>query len=261
MLYEKALTERKSLESQILSLQSQLKQLPKGNIFCSKNGKYYKWYLTNGSGQTYLPKKKRRLAEKLAAKKYISLLLEELLHEKKAIDFYLRHHNSMVSRSEQMLLYSPEYKELLTPYFKPFSQELSAWSKEPFQANQKYPEQLVHKTLSGNLVRSKSEVMIDMFLYKHKIPFRYEAPLQLGDTLFYPDFTIRHPETGKFFYWEHFGLVDDYSYCQNMLSKLKYYTSHGIFPSIQLITTYETKDVPLSAEMVEKIVSYYFLDH
>lgn len=260
MLYEKALAERKSLESQILSLQAKLKQYPKGNIFCCKNGKYFKWYLTDNGKQTYLPKKKRKFAEQLAAKKYISHLIDDLLREKKAIDFYLRHHNSTVSRSEQMLLNSPEYKELLSPYFKPLSQELSDWSTQPFQTNPKYPEQLIHKTLSGNFVRSKSEVMIDMFLYKYKIPFRYEAPLQLGDTLFYPDFTIRHPETGKFFYWEHFGLVDDYTYCQNMISKLKSYTSHGIFPSIQLITTYETKDVPLSAEMVEKIVEYYFMN-
>lgn len=259
MLYEKALIQRKFLESQILSLQSQLKQFPKGKIFCSKNGNYYKWYVTDGNRQTYLPKGKRRLAEKLAAKKYISLLMDDLLQEKKAIDFYLRHHNCAVGRAEQMLLDSTEYRELLSPYFKPLSQELFDWTKEPFQSNQKYPEQLIHKTLSGNFVRSKSEVLIDMALYKHKIPFRYEAPLQLGDTLFYPDFTIRHPETGNFFYWEHFGLADDYSYRQNMLSKLKRYTSHGIFPSIQLITTYETKEVPLSAEMVEKIVDYYFL--
>ena len=88
------------------------------------------------------------------------------------------------------------------------------------------------------------------------IPFRYECALHLGNTTLFPDFTIRHPKTGEFFYWEHFGMIDNATYCQNMTSKLQLYTAHGIIPSIQLITTYETKEHPLSAEMVENIIPY-----
>lgn len=98
-----------------------------------------------------------------------------------------------------------------------------------------------------------------MFLYTNKIPFRYECALQLGESVIFPDFTIRHPETGNLYYWEHFGLMDDLSYSRNSCAKLQLYTSHGIIPSIHLITTYETKDSPLSSEIVEKIVSHYFL--
>lgn len=236
-----------------------LRQLPDGKLFCAKNGKYYKWYLTDGKTQTYLPKKKRKLAKKLAAKKYLSCLLEDLTHEKKAIEFYLRHHNSKGSTAQQLLLQIPEYKDLLLPYFKPVSQELYEWSTSTYESNTKYPEQLTHRTFAGNYVRSKSEVLIDMILRNHQIPFRYEAVLHLGETVLYPDFTIRHPETGKFYYWEHFGLMDDKNYVQTMHSKLKLYTTHGIIPSMQLITTYETKDVPLTVEMIEKIVRHYFL--
>ena len=259
MIYERMLDERRQIEEKIKELQQMLQQFPEGKIFCAKNGKYYKWYLTDGKTQTYLPKKKRKLAEKLAAKKYLSLLLEDFIHEKRAIDFYLRHHNSKGSNAEQLLLRTPEYKDLLLPYFKPISQELYEWSTSPYDSNTKYPEQLTHKTFSGSYVRSKSEVLIDMVLRNYKIPFRYEAVLQLGDTAIYPDFTIRHPQNGKFFYWEHFGLMDDKNYVQNMHFKLKLYTSHGIIPSIQLITTFETKDIPLTVEVIEKIVKHYFL--
>lgn len=258
MLYERMLAERKELEAKIKELRLMLKNFPDGKIFCAKNGKYYKWYLTDGKTQTYLPKKKRALAEKLAAKKYLTLLLEDFLHEKKAIDFYLRHHNSQGSKAEKLLFQTPEYKDLLKPYFKPLSQELSEWSASPYDSNTKFQEQLTHKTFSGGYVRSKSEVLIDAVLKSYKIPFRYEAALQLGDTVLYPDFTIRHPKTGKFFYWEHFGLMDDKGYIQNMASKLRLYSLHGITPTIQLITTYETQAVPLSMEMVEKIVRHYF---
>lgn len=98
-----------------------------------------------------------------------------------------------------------------------------------------------------------------MFLYKYKIPFRYECILQLDDIFIFPDFTIRHPETGEVFYWEHFGMMDNPNYSKKVLSKLQLYISNGIIPSIQLITTYETKENPLSSEVVEKIVEHYFL--
>ena len=101
--------------------------------------------------------------------------------------------------------------------------------------------------------------MIASYLYTKKIPFRYECALRCGETVFYPDFTIRHPKTGQLFYWEHFGLMDDVDYSKKAYSKLQTYTSHGIIPTIQLITTYETKEHPLSIEAVEEIVNYYFL--
>lgn len=128
-----------------------------------------------------------------------------------------------------------------------------------YQKNPNYPEQLIHKSISGNLVRSKSEAFIDMVLHINKIPFRYECALQLGEITIFPDFTIRHPVTGETYYWEHFGLMDQASYIQKTFSKLELYASHGIIPSVNLLTTYETKENPLSMDMIEKIVHHYFL--
>lgn len=122
-----------------------------------------------------------------------------------------------------------------------------------------YQEQLKHKTASGNIVRSKSEVLIDMALYRNRIPFQYEAPLAIGDEIFYPDFTIRHPHTGKEFYWEHFGKMDDPKYANNAVAKLRFYINHGIIPGAQLITTYETIEKPLSLETVENVINEFLL--
>ena len=101
--------------------------------------------------------------------------------------------------------------------------------------------------------------MIDTLLYLNKIPFRYECALHLGNTTIYPDFTILHPHTGKIYYWEHFGMMDDANYAKNTCFKLQTYTTHGIIPSINLITTYETKEHPLSSDFIEKIIQHYFL--
>ena len=98
-----------------------------------------------------------------------------------------------------------------------------------------------------------------MFLYLNKIPFRYECALHLDETVLYPDFTILHPSTQQLYYWEHFGMMDSSVYAQNTYSKLQLYTSHNIIPSIQLITTFETKDHPLTQKTIEAIIKQYFL--
>lgn len=195
----------------------------------------------------------------MAIKKYLSFVLEDLLQEKTAIGFYLRHARNNSGKAEKLLADTPGYQELLSPYFLPKSQELSNWMKSPYKQNMKYSEQLIHKTSSGKKVRSKSEAMIDWFLHTNGIPFRYECALDFGNITIFPDFTIRHPKTGEFYYWEHFGLMDDLAYAQNSCSKLQLYVSHGIIPSINLITTYETKENPLSSEVIEKIILHYFL--
>lgn len=253
------LAEYQRLQAKISEVQHKLEQLPEGKLFCTHNGKYFKWYHSIGDKNEYIPKEDRTLAEMLALKKYLLLHLKDIKQEKKAIEFYLKHHRSENEQLQKLFAEDSGYKELLDPYFKSISQELKEWMESPFETNPNYPEQLIHKTISGNLVRSKSETIIDMFLYTNKIPFRYESKLVLGNVVLYPDFTIRHPKTGETFYWEHHGLMDDPGYVQKTFSKLQLYTSHGIIPSVHLITTYETQESPLSSDMVEKIVKYYFL--
>lgn len=259
MLYQRILKEHQKLHESINRIQNKLKKLPEGNFIVTRNSSRYKWYQSDGHTQTYIPKKNRLLAEQLALRKYLTLLLKDLSHEKNILDFYLRHHTTDLGKSSQLLMKNSEYQKLLSPYFQPLDQELSHWQNSSFQQNTNYPEQLIHKTCSGNFVRSKSEVLIDMLLHNHRIPFRYECALNINGTTFFPDFTIRHPKTGETFYWEHFGIMDDPAYVKKVYSKLEIYAHHGMIPSINLITTYETKEHPLSLEMIETIITYYFL--
>ncbi len=259
MIYDKVLNEKTKLDDKIIKIQSQIDMLPEGHLICASNGKGFKWYQSDGHNPKYIPKGERALAEQLAYKKYLSLQLENARQEKKAIDAYLVQHNTQAEETEQAFIHSPRYKELLQTNFRPQSEELKEWAQASYHKNEKNPENLKHTTYSGQIVRSKSEALIDMFLYKNKIPFRYECLLQIGSISVFPDFTIRHPKTGNIFYWEHFGMIDNSEYCKNMLSKLQFYISNGIIPTIHLITTFETKDNPLSATTVEKIVEEYFL--
>ena len=232
--------------------------LPDGSLICARNGNHFKWYLTDGHHKTYIPKKNREYVEQLAAKKYLSLQTRYISQEIHAMERYLKLHETHPSLAEDLLT-APEYQELLASHFAPLSQELLAWMSAPYERNQQFPEQLIHKASSGIMVRSKSETIIDMLLHINKIPFRYECELQLGETTLYPDFTLRHPTTGQLYYWEHFGMMDNPNYCRNASSKLQLYFSHGIIPTINLIATYETKDNPLDIEIVEDIIRHHFL--
>lgn len=182
-----------------------------------------------------------------------------LIKEKDAIDCYLNKASHIRYNPLEEFHKNPGLEELISPYFTPLSQELTDWMNADFEHCAKSPDNLIHKTSSGKMVRSKSEAMIDLALHLNKIPYRYECVLTIGNTRFYPDFTIRHPETGELFYWEHFGLMDDPTYYKNVFSKLNTYASIGIIPNINLITTYETAKHPLSSDVVEKLIEHFFL--
>ena len=253
------LERRKQIEKKMQSIEREQKKLPEGKLICSHTGPYCKWECSDGHKKKYIPKKDRLFAEKLAAKKYLSALWNDLNHEKYAIELYLRSHSNYKPEVDKLLTGSAEVEKLLSPYFSPLSRELETWSKSQYEANSKNPEHLTQKIGVNEFVRSKSEAMIAKVLKQNKIPYRYEAKLKLGNVEMYPDFTIRHPKTGEIFYWEHFGLLDNEEYVKNMHFKLKTFTKYNIMPGINLITTYENQEKPLTFEMIEMLVKYYFL--
>ncbi len=257
MLYQHILSEHQKVTERIQSLKSQLNTLPPGKLICCSHGRYVKWYQSDSHQKSYIPKTNRALAEQLAKKKYLALLLKDLENEKRALESYVKYH-SHISKADQLLTEPSECQKLLTPFFSPSSQQLSDWMNAPYERNQQHPENLIHKTISGNMVRSKSELLIDVCLRTHNIPFRYECALHIDDTTVYPDFTLLHPLTHQILYWEHFGMMDNPTYANHAASKIKLYASCGIIPGIHLITTYETRDFPLNTDAIEKLIEYYF---
>ena len=251
---------KKMIETQqkIEKVEQQIASLPKGELICSKNEGRYKWYLKENGKRKYLPKKKRALAEALAEKKYYIYWLEELKKELDIYKYYLKKYPSD-DRSVDSLLLHKGWSELLQNRFASTKLELKRWQNEEYVSCKKHEENLVFTGTQGKKVRSKSEVIIDMLLYKYQIPFHYEERLALNGFEMYPDFTIRHPLTGETMYWEHFGLMDDEVYRNNVYQKMKRYCENGIIPSINLITTYETNDHPLNVDYIESIIKIYFL--
>lgn len=262
-------THLNKLQAQCDYLRHKLSTFPEGELSIQKNGSYHRWVIKNKEQSVYCSKSNRSLAEVMALKKYYSLLLFEAEEELSLLNFYIKSHekkNSAVNRSKpltssDLLAESSPYYPLLQSYFAKDKLPVSAqkWCAESYEPNPSHPENLIHTTLAGHKVRSKSEVIISNLLYTKQIPYRYEAALPLKEFTTYPDFTILHPVTNKIFYWEHFGMMDNAPYCDTACNKLKNYCYNGIFPSMQLITTYETSKCPISTDQVQQIITQYFL--
>lgn len=110
----------------------------------------------------------------------------------------------------------------------------------------------IHEGLSGDMLRSKSEVIIANLLHERQIPFRYEQPLFAGDgTLRLPDFTIAW--RGQTFYWEHLGRLDLSDYAAEWKRKRAWYDRW--FPG-RLVTTEESAHLSkAAAELVDNITA------
>lgn len=208
----------------------------------------------------YIPKANIDMAKQLAEKKYLLCKLNEIQSEEKLITKYLNQHqiNNKIEKSNELIQEKSRYFELLSELYTPLDEELAEWMKMPYEKNTAHSEHLKHKSISGNILRSKSEMIIDNMLHSHNIPYRYECPIELEGQIIYPDFTIRHPRTGELYYWEHFGKMHDEKYVKRVCWKLQMYAKHGIIPSVNLIITYETDDSPFDEILAGKLLEYYF---
>ncbi|NUW43299.1 AAA family ATPase [Nonomuraea rhodomycinica] len=88
----------------------------------------------------------------------------------------------------------------------------------------------IHLTVRGELVTSKSEVIVANILANLDVPYVYEQPLVMADaSRRLPDFTVSRAGRPPI-YWEHLGMLDKSSYRANWEAKRRWYADHGIKP-------------------------------
>jgi hypothetical protein len=110
----------------------------------------------------------------------------------------------------------------------------------------------IHQALTGDMVRSKSEVIIANMLHERGITFWYERPLTATDgSMYLPDFTLQ--VGGERYFWEHLGLLSKPEYEQHWKAKEDWYKAH--FPG-RLYTTTEGESLSRDAEaIIEQILT------
>ncbi len=201
MIYDQIKREVDILSRKYDKLHQQLLKMPEGELLCAKNGDYTKWYLHNDKTLSYISKRENKLAEKLALKKYYEYQMQELEKQIHILEKCAAALKKVNMKSEYLLREESPYWKLLKIHFEKYEKEKISWMNGQYKCNPSHPENLIHKTMQGHLVRSKSEVIIANTLYMNQIPYRYENQLEIKGVILYPDFTILHPKTNNLCYW------------------------------------------------------------
>lgn len=115
-----------------------------------------------------------------------------------------------------------------------------------------HQERLIHRTMTGVMVRSKSEVIVANVLTRLNLTYKYEDPLRSlanQDDFRLPDFTVMYE--GETFYWEHLGLLNVKSYREEWERKEDWYRTNGYFD--RLIASRDGPDGSIDSREIERV--------
>lgn len=260
-LVDLAIKEAGRIRNEMEELENDILSAPGGHLKCCKRGPFRYYYIIktqDGKRRSeYIPLNQMRIAKELAMRDFRilkrSILARDLERLAQVMDGCFGFSDIMAAKAM-----NPDHFELIKETLFPVEDELKAWQEASYDRNGRYPEMLVQPTLSGIMVRSKSESMIADQLFRRGIPFRYEAQLFIEGREFYPDLTIMHPKDRRTLIWEHFGLMSSESYRASTFRKLALYSEAGYEIGKDLITTFEWEDAPLDPSLVSALIDHYF---
>lgn len=165
------------------------------------------------------------------------------------------------SKDRLVLLIQGDNASPLYDYTRPERSETARRNSNLFRGavrdevgTQPYAEHLIHKTLKGHLVRSKSELVIANLLCNEGIDYHYERPLE-GTADGYrlrPDFSFITP-AGGLIVWEHLGMLSDEQYRAGWEWKRGWYERNGFLPEETLFTTEEPEQGGLDSVKLKAV--------
>ena len=243
------------------------KQSRKGSdvLYYSKNKGYGAFYKSDGKTRTYLSKDRHNEIADLANKTYQNKMLRAATEEKGQVERCLRTLESGKLLSDINDVFPSLHKavqELVTP----IEDTDEAYAREWYSrcskivANVKVLNPSL-VTARGEVVKSKSEIIIADRLNALGIPYVYEYAFARTNDIRsrYPDFFILNKRTRKEYIWEHQGIMDKLEYCQESIDKLGIFLRRGYILGRNLIFTYECKDRPLSTVYVDALIKEYLI--
>lgn len=245
----------------IQKLEKDLINAPEGNIrICNRQGKpqfYYRNDAKDFSG-TYMREEDYELVQKIAQKSYAKKALSSAKRELLAIEKYKSYYPKENLEEVYEKLHA-ERKKLVVPIEITEEEYRQNWESVTYIG--KEIEESVPKiyTEKGDLVRSKSEMIIADSLRRAGIPYRYEYPVYTKEWGYiYPDFTVLNKRSRKEWIWEHFGKMDDPLYVERNMQKINIYERNGIVLGKNLLITFESKQQPLSQQVVNRMIEEFF---
>ena len=252
------------------------------------------FYRTKDGKQVYLNHTNEKLIRKLASDYYERKMKAIALREKKQIDscIAILEKDKEISDVDNTSKLIPEavmefavLSELTAEgYARKWQNSNNVVKKRRSHKQDDYHK---YKTLRGEYVGSKSEVIIADRLFVQGIPYHYEIAFTpeaiidksrpvidetgrlLGyeaigfgpdspDTL-HPDFYVLNKRTRKAYFWEHLGKMDDPEYCRKNFNRFMRILDAGYVIGEDLLVTHEDSKNPLMTESIDRIIERYLL--
>lgn len=161
---------------------------------------------------------------------------------------------------KKLILLMEQDTRVLEQFRKPITSEtllrntnLFSLAVRPESVGFPHPENLIHRTSTNTLVRSKSEVIVADTLTRFGISYLYEEPLCAKDNprdFRLPDFTVKYE--GETWYWEHLGMLSIPSYASAWERKERWYAANGFLQRV--ITSEDGPDGSINVPIIEEKV-------
>ena len=253
-------------KKKLSEIEKKIKNAPNGSLKIQKiRGKdyYYHQHKNENTGKSekqFICANEKQLAKDLAEKSYLKKVKPLVEKQIQLLENIQMQYNQNEINSAYDDL-PDRRRQLITPISISPKEQIRRWENENYETNKKYEENMIFETDRGEIVRSKSELIIANILNQNKnLLYKYERPLELiinGRVhVLYHDFTILNVNTGKMIYWEHAGLMDDPMYASQFVNKINTYYDNDIIVGINLVITYETRNNPLNIKQVKKTIEY-----
>ena len=246
-----------TLMKTISDLEKLEKTLPEGSINVRSNKSGFSYILRSDNQFKYLNKEHKELIRKLIQKDHIQKTLKSARHEAKILkkDIIDYPQKTMETVFETL----PEgRKKYASPLILNDCEYAQQWLSQPFDPKPFSKNAPVFYTLMGERVRSKSEVIIADKFFAKGIPYKYECPILIGETIIHPDFTILRLSDRKILYHEHCGKMGVPGYVNDMLERVNNYGRAGVFVGDRLFFTFESADQPLDMSWLDEFIEKNF---
>jgi len=253
------------LEKALKWCDEKLKASPEGALYpkYQNNGLRYFNYDAKNSSASYLGDDKAEMIKALELKAYCTKLKKTALKEKQNLE-----------KVQMILEKTPDWKTVFYDIPKERRHLIKPLEISPLKVNEsgvekwnrtvkKKNDPTPNTTVNGEHVKSKSELIIADRLERAGVPYHYEEALPLAEEklgqfmVWYPDFKVLNTRTGKEYWWEHFGMMDNPDYFATIKYKLMVYAMNDIFMGDNLIVTLETTRSQLNTEYVDAIIRHY----
>ena len=253
------LTTRYGLISRtITELEKKLNAYPPDKIVIKHSNGGVQYYLVrNGVDQKYLNSSNKELITQLIQKQYLEKVLKAARAESKVLERAINQYPELVLEDVYDSLI-PERKALARPILLSDEEFAKRWLATTYTRKPIKKGTTTFKTLKGDKVRSKSEVIIADRLWANGIPYKYECPLMAGGEIIHPDFTILRMSDRKIVYHEHCGRMDDPGYTEDMVNRNNLYAKEGIYNGDRLFYSFESSTTPLNTEYIDDFINTNF---